>query len=230
MFRPQIELLHYGSESVSHVHGSHHQWVVGLEGALELEMAGHAYRNAAGRAVCIPAGFSHCYAGGTGNRQLVLNLPALGEPSPRQLDLPPAARELVLWAARHPLPDTSQPALAGLLLQWLAPSGFVLAPRLDRFLQTRLARPLAVVDMASACRLSPSHFHARLKAETGLSPMAYLTRMRMERAHWLLQSLHASVLDVALQVGYQSASAFSAAYRQHYGYPPGQGRARVRRS
>ncbi|MGC0155105.1 AraC family transcriptional regulator [Chromobacterium vaccinii] len=228
MSRPQVELLHYGSDSVRHAHGDHQQWVIGLEGALELEMDGVLYRNAAGEAVCIPAGVAHCYAGAAGNRQLVLNLPACGGAT-RQLTLPPAARELAAWAARHPLPEASQPALAGLLLDWLAPSAFLLAPRLDRFLASRLARPLTVADMAAACHLSASQLHARLKTETGLTPMAYLCRLRMERARSLLRTRSGSVLDVALQVGYQSASAFGAAYRLHFGEPPSAGRGRVRR-
>ncbi|WP_434635069.1 AraC family transcriptional regulator [Chromobacterium sp. CV08] len=231
MSRPQVELLHYGSDSVRHAHDDHQQWVIGLEGALELELDGVSYRNAAGEAVCIPAGVAHCYAGAAGNRQLVLNLPACGGAA-RQLTLPPAARELAQWAARHPPAEAGQSALAGLLLGWLAPSeptAFLLAPRLDRFLASRLARPLTVADMAAACHLSASHLHARLKAETGLTPMAYLCRMRMERARRLLRTGSGSVLDVALQVGYQSASAFGAAYRLHFGEPPSAGRGRVRR-
>ncbi|VEB43359.1 L-rhamnose operon regulatory protein rhaS [Chromobacterium violaceum] len=236
MPRPRVELLHYGSDSVRHAHACHHQWVFGLSGSLELEMEGRPYLNGAGWAVCIPAGVSHCYAGSAGNRQLVLNVPVLSDgrdDAARQLILPPAARELAEWAARHPQPQARQSALAGMLMDLLladAPSAFRLSSRLDRFLDGRLARPLAVADMAEACHLSSSQFHARLKAETGLTPMAYLCRMRMERARALLRDSRASVLDVALQVGYQSASAFGAAYRQRFGASPSEGRGRVRRA
>lgn len=233
MQRPQIELLRYDSDHVNHVHGDHQQWVIGLDGVLELEMEGRPYRNKAGQAVRIPAGIAHCYAGNPGNRQLVLNLPADGDDITRQLTLPPAARELTLWAARHPLPEAGQHALAQLLLAWLPPpqsSAFLLAPRLNRFLASRLARPLTVADMAAACHLSTSQFHARLKTEIGLTPMAYLCHLRMERARHLLRTQPGSVLDVALQVGYQSASAFGAAYRLHFGHSPSTERGRVRRA
>lgn len=236
MFFARIELLHYGSDSVRHAHDGHHQWVLGLAGALELEMEGRPYLNGAGSAVRIPAGVSHCYAGAPGNRQLVLNVPIQesgADAAACQLTLPPAARELADWAALHPQPEARQPMLSGMLLDLLfpdAPAVFQLSPRLGRFLASRLGRPLTVADMAAACHLSASQFHARLKAETGLTPMAYLCRMRMERARRLLLDGRASVLDVALQVGYQSASAFSAAYRQRFGANPSEARGRVRRA
>ncbi|MEO4030358.1 AraC family transcriptional regulator [Chromobacterium vaccinii] len=236
MFSARIELLHYGSDSIRHAHDGHHQWVLGLAGALELEMEGRPYLNGAGSAVRIPAGVSHCYAGAPGNWQLVLNVPISEsgvDAAACQLVLPDAARELADWAARHPQPGARQSILAGMLLDLLLPgmpAVFALAARLDRFLDSRLGRPLTVADMAAACHLSSSQFHARLRTETGLTPMAYLCRMRMERARRLLLSSRASVLEVALQVGYQSASAFSAAYRQRFGANPSEERGRVRRA
>ncbi|WP_083339122.1 helix-turn-helix domain-containing protein [Chromobacterium sphagni] len=52
----------------------------------------------------------------------------------------------------------------------------------------------------------------------------------MERARRLLRDSPDSVLDVALQVVYQSASAFGAAYRLHFGHAPSAARGRVRRA
>jgi AraC-like DNA-binding protein len=51
--------------------------------------------------------------------------------------------------------------------------------------------------------------------------MQYLTQWRMQLAAGFLQDTSAKVVDVALQVGYESEAAFSRAFKRVVGVAPG---------
>ena len=80
-------------------------------------------------------------------------------------------------------------------------------------------------DMASLARshaMSPSRFYARFRAQTGASPLQYLKRLRLQRAHQMIQHQGSDVAEAAYAVGYASASQFSREYRRAFGAPPGR--------
>lgn len=54
----------------------------------------------------------------------------------------------------------------------------------------------------------------------GMSPYAYLKYRRMEMAALLLQTTEHSIGSIALEVGYQNASKFAAAFTEQYGVSP----------
>ncbi len=54
--------------------------------------------------------------------------------------------------------------------------------------------------------------------------MAYLTRWRMALAAQALTDRDASVAEAAAEAGYTNAFAFAAAFRRHFGEPPGRWR------
>jgi AraC-like DNA-binding protein len=58
--------------------------------------------------------------------------------------------------------------------------------------------------------------------------MQYLTHWRMQLAAGLLQDTSAKLVDVALQVGYESEAAFSRAFKRIVGVAPGAWRHRER--
>jgi AraC family transcriptional regulator of adaptative response/methylated-DNA-[protein]-cysteine methyltransferase len=85
----------------------------------------------------------------------------------------------------------------------------------------RLARELA---------MSPSSFARHFRAGAGTTPARARGAIRLERARALL-ARGDRVLDVALELGFGSGSAFARAWRRRYGTAPRQGtRGRERRS
>ena len=69
--------------------------------------------------------------------------------------------------------------------------------------------------------LSRSSLHERFVHFIGQPPMQYLTQWRMQVAAGLLRDTNAKVLDVALDVGYESEAAFSRAFKRVAGMSPG---------
>jgi AraC-like DNA-binding protein len=82
-------------------------------------------------------------------------------------------------------------------------------------------RPWSVATLAREVAMSRSPFAARFTALVGEPPLAYLTHWRMHRAARLLRSDSLSVGEVAERVGYESAAAFSKAFKRCFGQAPG---------
>ncbi|MEX1827363.1 AraC family transcriptional regulator [Luteibacter sp. CQ10] len=82
------------------------------------------------------------------------------------------------------------------------------------------ARGWTVPQLASEAALSRSAFFERFQRAVGVAPMEYLLTWRMALAKDLLKRTNASVSDIALRVGYSSASTFSVAFTRHTGVPP----------
>ncbi|CAN7738003.1 AraC family transcriptional regulator [Caballeronia sp. LjRoot29] len=83
-------------------------------------------------------------------------------------------------------------------------------------------RAWTVADLAKEAALSRSTFFERFNHAVGMAPMEYLLTWRMALAKDLLRRNEGRVADVALRVGYSSASTFSVAFTRHVGRPPSQ--------
>ena len=75
--------------------------------------------------------------------------------------------------------------------------------------------------LARQAAMSRSRFAQHFKAQSGWTPAQYLLWWRMQQA-WTLLGRGVSVLETALQVGYQSEAAFSRSFKRHYGQSAGQ--------
>jgi AraC family transcriptional regulator len=84
-----------------------------------------------------------------------------------------------------------------------------------------LARPLRLEDVARAACFSPYHFHRIFHVVMGETLAAFVKRVRLERAVFLLSHRPATTLtEIALSCGFSSSSDFSRAFRAHYGVSP----------
>lgn len=86
----------------------------------------------------------------------------------------------------------------------------------------RMHEPLRVSDLAEAACMSEPSFYRAFRNEFGITPVAYLTRLRVDRAQRLLANPARSVTDVAAAVGFNSVSHFIRVYREHVGETPKQ--------
>ncbi|ASM02510.1 helix-turn-helix domain-containing protein [Serratia sp. CY54039] len=117
---------------------------------------------------------------------------------------------------------------------WLEESGLRWAPvkaeKLSRQVRKRvsddLARQWLAPDIAQHFAMSESTFRRRLAAE-GMSFHQLLTEARMCHALTLLQVTDMAVNQVALAVGYESPSKFTARFRTRFGFNPAQIRERL---
>lgn len=225
-----LSLRDYGPAPGSH-HHSHFQVLVGLRGALDLEVEGRGLRVAPGDGCVIAPGARHDFESFQGSQCLVLDTADShwADCPPRALQGPqlwPLAQFLALavrqnqplallhgaallreaWLhGRTPAHACSAPApLRGRPIDWVA---------LQRWALQALHQPLTVADLAYRVHLSPVQFAARCRQEQGLSAMEWLRGLRLAQAQWL-RGRGLPVAEVARRTGYRSPSALTAALRR----------------
>jgi len=116
-------------------------------------------------------------------------------------------------AAVYPVPMSDpQPATAQ---DYAARIARVLA-----WMQARLGEPMPLTTLAEVAGFSPFHFHRIFRGMVGESVQQYLRRLRLERAAGKLKTSSSSVLDIALDAGYESHEAFTRAFGRQFGCTP----------
>jgi AraC family transcriptional regulator len=92
--------------------------------------------------------------------------------------------------------------------------------RVAAYMTEHLDRNIGLNELAALTSLSRSHFCTAFRQATGRTPNEWLTSVRLERARQLLRNPATRITEIALAVGYQTASAFTAAFRRHIGATP----------
>lgn len=85
-----------------------------------------------------------------------------------------------------------------------------------------VARRWTVEDLARRAGMSRAAFARRFAEAVGSAPVEYLLRWRMALAKDALLHGRGTLEEIALRIGYQSASAFSSAFSQKVGCPPSE--------
>lgn len=104
------------------------------------------------------------------------------------------------------------------------------APRLVRraaaYIEAHAGEPIGLADVAAATGIGARALQYGFVRHYGTSPIGYLRRIRIERAHRELLAADATgpagpaVAAVAARWGYARPERFAALYRQAYGVPP----------
>ncbi|MDR0808494.1 MAG: GlxA family transcriptional regulator [Gemmobacter sp.] len=93
-------------------------------------------------------------------------------------------------------------------------------------MEQALEEPVEIRMLAARMGVSADRLERAFQRETGLSPSAYLRRLRLKHAADLLTHSSSQIDAVALSCGFVSASSFSRAFRLEFGCTPRQMRAR----
>jgi len=102
------------------------------------------------------------------------------------------------------------------------------AEGMARFIADHYAEPVRLADIAAAVGLHPNYAMGLFRATFGMSVVTYLTQYRVAVAQRLLATTDAAVLDIALDVGFGSASRFYAVFKEACARSPRDYRAALR--
>lgn len=81
---------------------------------------------------------------------------------------------------------------------------------------------LSVELLADHLNLSREQCYRKLTSLTGLSPSALIRKIRLLKAQHLLQNKWGNISQVAFEVGFESLSHFTKAYKEQFGYRPSE--------
>lgn len=110
---------------------------------------------------------------------------------------------------RHSTPQRHQGGLAAWQVR-----------RVTEYMDAHLDQPIGLAELAVLVHLSRFHFCTAFRIATGHTPRNWLTDRRIDRAVLLLADHHRSITQIALDVGYETPSSFTARFRQRMGVTP----------
>jgi len=223
-----------------HAHAKH-QVLYALSGTMHLEVASGAWLLPPRRAAFLAAGTRHLvWSERPVELRTVYLAPHLLAQPPwdcRVFSVSPLAREMLLYAMRwthesDPEDPLARPfflALAALASEWAEKDAYpfrlpaarsVELRRATEHALARLGDPLAIDDLARTAGVSTRTLARRFADEMQTSFREWLHTARMLRGMDLLAAPEARVTDVALEVGFESLSAFSASFSTFVGENP----------
>lgn len=106
-----------------------------------------------------------------------------------------------------------------------ASGAYGLAPAQLRQIEELVQQPgklPSVAELADLCDLSTRHFFRMFRASTGTTLAEYASTRRIDRAKQLLSAPKPPIKEIAWRCGFDTAAAFSAAFRKTVGITPKQ--------
>lgn len=131
------------------------------------------------------------------------------------LRLAVAARWLKLRS--QPTPDAQQDPASGALQKWRL-------KRVMAYIDEHIGEGISLADLAKTAGLSRMYFAARFRTATGLRPHEYILRRRIEWAKDLLAKTDDTLVEIALNVGFQTQAHFTTVFKRFAGATPGRWR------
>jgi AraC family transcriptional regulator len=88
------------------------------------------------------------------------------------------------------------------------------------FIQKNLDEELSLEEYARVAHFSPYHFHRIFRGMVGESLHEHIRRLRLERAATQLKRTDRTIIEIALEAGYETHEAFTRAFRSLCGCAP----------
>lgn len=89
-----------------------------------------------------------------------------------------------------------------------------------KHIEAHLSEPLNLADIATSTHYSKYHLHRQFTSEAGMTVGEYVQRRRLTEAARQLVVTNRSILDIALEAGFGSQQAFSAAFKRMFKVTP----------
>jgi AraC-like DNA-binding protein len=93
-------------------------------------------------------------------------------------------------------------------------------PRSIEYMNTHYTENINVQDVAAYISVHRAYFSKVFAEQTGMTPIQYLQKLRMERAVQLLQHTSHSVTEIAMSLSYPDLYSFTRAFSKYYGASP----------
>lgn len=92
--------------------------------------------------------------------------------------------------------------------------------QVSEYIHEHLNQDIKLADLAGLIGMSQFHFSHLFKQSIGTSPYQYLLQQRIEQAKLLLKQSDRSIMDIAVECGFNSHSHLSKTFRQFTGMTP----------
>jgi transcriptional regulator GlxA family with amidase domain len=137
--------------------------------------------------------------------------------------------ELAQQTARMLLIDTERQSQAPYVSQALMerPRNS-LSEKAESFLQHQLHQEVSVTQLAEHCGTSERSLLRHFRTHHGVTPVAHIQHLRVERAKALLETTHLSFDEIVERCGYNDSASFRKLFKRATAITPGDYRERYR--
>lgn len=91
-----------------------------------------------------------------------------------------------------------------------------------KFIEGNYQKNLTLQNIADSARLSPTYFHKLFKIHTGVTPRAFLLRIRLANAKMYLLTTSKSLEEIVELCGFSSLSYFDSIFKKNVGMTPSE--------
>jgi AraC-like DNA-binding protein len=98
---------------------------------------------------------------------------------------------------------------------------FEAVQRMQDFIESNLNKPITLLDLSEAAGYSESHASRVFKEIVGIAPLEYLRSRRLSRAAESLRDTPRKILDISLEVSFETHEGFLRAFKRRFGFSPG---------
>lgn len=92
--------------------------------------------------------------------------------------------------------------------------------RAVEYIDAHYSRTITLSDLAAAAGLSRMHFAAQFRLATGLRPREFVLNRRVQLSQQMLSGTQASLVEIALSVGFQTQAHFTTVFKRFVGETP----------
>ena len=103
-----------------------------------------------------------------------------------------------------------------------------LSEKAEHFLNHELHREISVSELAEHCGTSERSLLRHFRSHLGVSPVAHIQHLRVERAKALLETTHLSFDEIVERCGYSDSASFRKLFKRATAITPGDYRERYR--
>lgn len=130
-------------------------------------------------------------------------------------------RQLARLTAKFLVLDGRRPSQAPYMVPTHLKTSDPVVAKAEAWLGKHLAEEIRIEDLAERLAVSPRTLIRRFQRVTGLSPQAFLQKLRVDRARTLMETTELRLTEILERVGYQDESAFRRLFKRHTGHSPG---------
>lgn len=93
--------------------------------------------------------------------------------------------------------------------------------RMQDYIEDHLNDSITLAKLARESLYSPWYSYRLFREYTGLTPAAYIRRLRLSKSALRLRDEDCRIVDVAYEMGFESVDGYQRAFRREFGWNPG---------
>lgn len=89
-----------------------------------------------------------------------------------------------------------------------------------QYIEGHLSENITVEQLAKICNFHPNYFIKFFKIHTGIPPIQYINRVRLEKAKELVMHKEINISEIANMIGFNDLCHFSKSFKNYTGFSP----------